>query len=195
MLAKRNIPNLLTMFRVAASLVSLVLFSFNIGYWNEVIFVLFILGAISDYFDGYFARKYKLDTNFGICFDPIADKIFVLAFFLILIQTKTCSPILAFIILGRELFVSGLREFLSKDGISMPVSKLAKWKTGMQMTAIGIMTFRTSEVFASLFYKAKPLYLFFCTLPILGNLAMCIAALLTIITAMDYVLIFLRYKK
>ncbi len=192
---KQNLPNILTVFRILAGIISLIVFEINLKFWNEIAFGLFFFGAVSDFFDGYLARKYKTDSSFGICFDPIADKIFVLAFFIIMIQTGVCNSIIAFIILGREFFVSGLREFLGKDGTKIPVSKLAKWKTGTQIVAIGIAIFYTSDLFKYLFDMWWLSSALFKILPFLGDIAIYLAALLTILTAANYVKVFIRPKK
>ena len=112
-----------------------------------------------------------------------------------MIQTGVCNSIIAFIILGREFFVSGLREFLGKDGTKIPVSKLAKWKTGTQIVAIGIAIFYTSDLFKYLFDMWWLSSALFKILPFLGDIAIYLAALLTILTAANYVKVFIRPKK
>ncbi len=192
---KQNLPNILTVFRILAAITSLLVFELNVKCWNEIAFAMFFFGAVSDFFDGYFARKYKTDSSFGICFDPIADKIFVLAFFIIMINTGVCNSLIAFIILGREFFVSGLREFLGKDGIKMPVSKLAKWKTGTQIVAIGIAIFYTSDIFKYVFDMWWLSSTLFKILPFLSDVAIYLATLLTILTAINYVKVFIKSKE
>jgi CDP-diacylglycerol--glycerol-3-phosphate 3-phosphatidyltransferase len=106
---------------------------------NVVVAVLFAIAAITDYFDGYFARSLKAQSNFGRCLDPIADKLLVIVAIVMLINFSNRDLwilIPGLIIICREVLVSGLREFLAELHVSVPVSKLAKYKTAVQMTAI-----------------------------------------------------------
>ena len=103
-------------------------------------FVLYCLMGITDYFDGYLARAQGTVSKLGVFLDPIADKIMVAAVILMLVFTRDVDGwhvIAALIILLREMIVSGLREFLAGLQISVPVSKLAKWKTTAQLVALG----------------------------------------------------------
>lgn len=130
----KNLPNILTLGRIA--IIPLVVLAM-LGGFNHVALVLFIIAGISDYFDGYFARKYKVESKFGAMLDPIADKLLVTAVFIFLAkQLDGFDTIAVVIILLREVLVSGLREFLGQQKIAMPVTKLAKWKTTLQFVAI-----------------------------------------------------------
>lgn len=103
---------------------------------------LFITAAITDFFDGHLARKHNVQSELGALLDPIADKFLVLAALLMLIAIGTLDGphvIAAIIILGREILVSGLREFLAGASVKLPVTVLAKWKTTIQMVAIGFL--------------------------------------------------------
>jgi len=111
-----------------------------------VTFVLYCIVGITDYFDGYLARAQGQISRFGQFLDPIADKIMVAAVIVMLISSRKANPvpeidglhiIAALIILLREIIVSGLREFLAPLNVSMPVSKLAKWKTTFQLVSLG----------------------------------------------------------
>jgi CDP-diacylglycerol--glycerol-3-phosphate 3-phosphatidyltransferase len=135
----KQIPNFLTTFRLLV--IPVLVFSFYIQGMvaNVVAAVLFALAAITDYFDGYFARSLKAQSNFGKCLDPIADKLLVIVAIVMLINFSGRDLwilIPGLIIICREVLVSGLREFLAELHVSVPVSKLAKYKTGVQMTAI-----------------------------------------------------------
>jgi len=108
--------------------------------WSAL--AIYTLGCITDYLDGYIARRYKLESNFGKFLDPIADKIFIATVLICLIANEHLSgwgvvPVL--LILCREFLVSGLREFFGPQNIQFPVSKLAKLKTGTQMFALGFL--------------------------------------------------------
>jgi cardiolipin synthase len=131
------LPNLFTIFRLVSCFVIIFLYIFYGDKSFEAIFPLYILAAITDYFDGKFARKYNQITTFGRCFDIIADKTLVLSILLIAMDMGSVHIVFVFIILFREFAVSGLREVLSADNVKIPASKLGKWKTGFQMTACG----------------------------------------------------------
>ena len=106
---------------------------------NIIAATLFAIAAITDYFDGYFARTLKAQSNFGKCLDPIADKLLVIVAIVMLINFSDRNLwilIPGLIIICREVLVSGLREFLAELRVSVPVSKLAKYKTMVQMVAI-----------------------------------------------------------
>src|SRR3954463_7091393 len=107
-----------------------------------VAFAIYVVVAITDYFDGYLARAQGTVSKLGVFLDPIADKIMVAAVILMLVLTRDVSgfaTIAALIILLREIAVSGLREFLAGAQVSVPVSQLAKWKTTLQLVALGAL--------------------------------------------------------
>lgn len=136
-----TLPNLLTLSRIVAVplLVGLLWWpGWHLGY--ALAFALYCLMGITDYFDGYLARAQGAVSKLGIFLDPIADKIMVAAVVLMLVATRDISGwslIAGIIILLREIAVSGLREFLAQLQVSVPVSKLAKWKTTLQLVALG----------------------------------------------------------
>ena len=103
---------------------------------------LFTSAAITDFFDGYLARAWEQQSALGRMLDPIADKLLVSAVLMILVADgtiKSWSVWAAIVILCREILVSGLREFLAELKVSVPVSKVAKWKTTMQLIALGFL--------------------------------------------------------
>jgi cardiolipin synthase len=137
-----NLPNILTYGRLAAVplVAGLVLWDGDAARWTAL--GLFIAAAISDFFDGYLARKWQLQSSLGRMLDPIADKVLVAIVLLVL----TTDGILAgghiwaaIIILAREVLVSGLREYLAELRVSVPVTKIAKWKTTVQLLAVGFL--------------------------------------------------------
>ena len=97
------------------------------------------LAAVTDYFDGYLARSWSMQSPLGRMLDPIADKLLVGAAILMLVHFDRAPILPALVILCREILVSGLREFLAEVQVGLPVSRLAKWKTGVQMVAIGFL--------------------------------------------------------
>src|SRR5215203_784258 len=143
-----TLPNLLTLSRILAVpiLVFLLWRPTPIDY--AVTFVLYCIVGITDYFDGYLARAQGQISRLGQFLDPIADKIMIAAVLVMLISSRNSSgePIIhsfhiipALVILLREITVSGLREFLASLQISMPVSRLAKYKTTLQLIALGAL--------------------------------------------------------
>ncbi len=136
-----TLPNLLTLSRIlAVPLLAGLLWrpEWALGY--GIAFVLYCLMGITDYFDGYLARANGAVSKLGIFLDPIADKIMVAAVILVLVAVQVisgASVIAGLIILLREIAVSGLREFLAQLQVSVPVSRLAKWKTTLQLVALG----------------------------------------------------------
>lgn len=137
-----NLPNLLTYGRIAAIPVFVGAFWLTGDIANWIALAIFIIAGITDYLDGYFARVWAQHTSLGQMLDPIADKLLVAAALLMLVAVDriggwTVLP--AIVILSRELLVSGLREFLAGVRVSVPVTQLAKWKTTVQMVAIGFL--------------------------------------------------------
>ena len=190
-----NIPNILTITRFVIVFVIFALYQLKITAWVEISFALFLFGAISDYFDGFFARKYKMQSDFGRCFDPISDKIFVFGMLLILNKFGTCNFFIMFLIIAREITVSGIREYLGEKNVMMPVSVLAKYKTGFQMASIGILLFREGIFFRELFYMFYPLEIFFDNLILLGKISLYTATLLTLYTGFLYLKTLIKHLK
>jgi len=143
-----TLPNLLTLSRIVA-VPLLVALLWRPGWFDYgITFGLYCLVGITDYFDGYVARARGAVSKLGIFLDPIADKIMVAAVIVMLVSTRAHSgePVIhgfhivpALIILIREIAVSGLREFLAGLQVSVPVSRLAKWKTALQFIALGAL--------------------------------------------------------
>jgi len=138
-----NIPNLLTLVRIAAIPVIVVLFYLPppVGHWLATL--VFIIASITDWLDGYLARNLQQTTKFGAFLDPVADKLLV-AVVLVLIVGEKGMPYLAIpaaVIVGREIVVSALREWMAEYGkrASMAVSKIAKVKTVIQMVALVVL--------------------------------------------------------
>jgi len=142
-----NIPNMLTYARIlAVPLVVLCFFlegelrSSDFARW--LAFAIFVLASITDFLDGYLARIWKQTSNIGKMLDPIADKLLVASVLLLMAADGTIagwSIWAAIIILCREILVSGLREYLAGLKVSVPVTRLAKWKTTVQLLAVGFL--------------------------------------------------------
>ena len=138
----KNFPNILTLSRIVV--IPLIVAAFYLppaaACWTT--FALFAYASVTDYFDGLLARRWGQTTDIGRFLDPIADKLLVGAVLTMMIATGTISGvavIASLLILLRELLISGLREFLADKQIQVPVSRLAKWKTGVQLIAIALL--------------------------------------------------------
>ena len=139
---KIKIPNILTIGRII--LVPIFVITFYIpGFLGDLIpFFIFLLASFTDFLDGLLARLYKEESKLGELLDPIADKIIVATALVLLVMNNIISNyevIAAIIILTREILISGLREFLAKGKIKLPVSSLAKLKTVLQMVSIALL--------------------------------------------------------
>ena len=172
-----NISNILTLLRIAVIPIIVICIYMKEPYFGWMAFFLFCLASITDYFDGYIARLRNEITNFGTFLDPIADKLLVAAVILILTSKgviKNWDTVPALIILLREITVSGLREYLAGIKVSIPVSRIAKLKTFLQLSALAILILSESTVDLTLI-----LYL--------GKIFLWLAGILTLYTAYDYI--------
>lgn len=171
-----NLPNFLTLSRIFVIPVIVGLFYLRGDEVRWLALALFILAGITDYFDGYFARRWAQISPLGRFLDPIADKLLVAAVILILVAKDLITGwvvLPALIILCREVLVSGLREFLAQANVGVPVSRLAKWKTMLQMVALGFLIVGDTGP------DAVPVQM-------IGEVGLWIAALLTLVTGYDY---------
>ena len=138
-----NLPNILTYARLAAVPAVVALLFWPRDDWMRwAALVIFIAAGVTDYFDGYLARAYAQQSALGRMLDPIADKLLVAACLLMLVNSRTIQGYhlwAAIVILCREILVSGLREYLAGLKVSVPVSRVAKWKTALQLVAVGFL--------------------------------------------------------
>ena len=138
-----SLPNVLTYGRLVAVPAVVGLLFWPEDLWSRwAALAIFIAAAITDYLDGYFARAYAQQSALGRMLDPIADKLLVAACLLMLVADGTIRHSAlwaAIVILCREILVSGLREFLAELKLSVPVSRVAKWKTTLQLVALGFL--------------------------------------------------------
>ena len=179
-----SLPMVLTFARIGAIPLLVALFHAEGEGWRYIACALYTAAAVTDYLDGYFARAWKQQSKLGRIFDPIADKLLVASTILLLVAFQRVAGfdvLAALVILCREVLVSGLREFLSELRAKLPVSRLAKWKTGMQMTALGFLIVGDAALTAWL-----PVVL-------IGEVLLWIAAVLTLITGYDYLAEGLRH--
>src|SRR5262245_34504080 len=184
------LPNLLTYARIAAvPVVVALLFTQSImqgGLWLRwVALAIFIAAGITDVLDGYIARTWDQQSLIGRMLDPIADKLLVGSCLLMLAAEETIhgwSMLAAVIILCREILVSGLREFLAELRVSVPVTRLAKWKTVWQLVAVGcLIAGEAGDKVAAILFKTE--------VPIVTNVGLILlwlSALVTLYTGWDY---------
>jgi cardiolipin synthase len=176
-----DLPNLLTLSRIAAIPVVVLLVALHGAVSDFMACVVFGIAAITDYFDGEIARSRSLQSDLGRMLDPIADKLLVGAVIMVLVgQGRLSSWGLypAILIILREILVSGLREYLAEVRVGLPVTRLAKWKTGVQMIALGLLLAGNNS--------AQLLGIGWLPVSILGEGLLWLAAALTLITGWDY---------
>ncbi|MCS6933449.1 MAG: CDP-diacylglycerol--glycerol-3-phosphate 3-phosphatidyltransferase [Acetobacteraceae bacterium] len=183
-----DLPNLLTLSRVGA-VPLLVLFALLRQPWADLAAcAVFSAAAVTDYFDGKIARERKITSDFGRMLDPIADKLLVGAALMLLAGASRLSDaalLPAIVILLREILVSGLREYLAGLRVGLPVTRLAKWKTGFQMAALGTLLAGDSG--------ASAIGLSWLPVSAIGEALLWTAALLTLVTGWDYLQAGLRH--
>ncbi|MFT4742109.1 MAG: cardiolipin synthase [Yoonia sp.] len=138
-----NIPNILTLLRlIAAPGVAIMFLYFNRPLADWFALILFVVAAFTDFLDGYLARAWKQESKFGAMMDPIADKAMVIIALVVITGFSGMNPWILLpttLIIFREVFVSGLREFLGETAGLLKVTNLAKWKTTFQMCAIAVL--------------------------------------------------------
>ena len=187
---KNNIANILTVARLLLLPLIIALFYWEASLSNDIAkaaiawisLLIYAIGAMTDFFDGYIARKLDQISDFGTFLDPISDKIYVATILILLVafgRIEGAWIILVILIFAREFLVSGLREFLGPKNIKVPVSKLAKWKTSVQMLSLGFLILGSYSPYATE----------------LGLLLLGIATILTLITGMAYMVIGFKHMK
>ena len=171
-----SLPNVLTLSRIAAIPPLVALFYLEGEVWRWATLALFAAAALTDYFDGYLARSRSQQSSFGRILDPVADKLLVCTVIFALVafdRVTGLAMVPALLILCREILISGLREYLAGRRIAIPVSRLAKWKTMIQMGAIGFL------IIGDVGPAAIPVVT-------VGTVGLSIAALLAVVTGYDY---------
>lgn len=180
-----SLPNLLTLSRIAVLPLLVGAFYLDSPWSNMVACAVFAGASLTDYLDGWLARTYQQTSSLGRFLDPVADKIMVAVALMMLVADARITGLMvlpALVILCREILVSGLREFLAELQVGLPVSRLAKWKTAIQMIAISFL----------LLGDAGPSWL-----PVtrIGEISLWLAAGLTLITGYDYLRAGLRHMR
>ena len=186
---KKAIPNTLTLFRCLTSILLPILIIYG-GETGAILAApLLLLAGLSDYFDGFFARKYNVVSILGKVLDPIADKLLVIGVLLSLASENLLNFYFGFIpsliIILREIFISGLRESVSSYNFTLKVSVLAKWKTTIQLIACGsFLVWRMNE--------------YFYNIDFLGFISYCLlwlASIITLITGFQYAVSVINFFK
>jgi CDP-diacylglycerol--glycerol-3-phosphate 3-phosphatidyltransferase len=201
-----TLPNTLTVLRLlAAPGVAVMFLYFNRPWADWLALTLFVGAAITDWFDGYLARLWKQESRFGAMLDPIADKAMVVIAIMVITGYSGMNPWLilpATVILFREVFVSGLREYLGTKASLLQVTRLAKWKTTAQMVAIAILFLGTGLAYLEAGTPPRagegvlpPGYTWAAMATMVGLVMIWIAAALTALTGWDYFSKSLPYLK
>jgi cardiolipin synthase len=183
-----DLPNVLTLSRIAAIPVLVLLVAIGAAWADVVAALLFAAAGVTDYLDGRLARERLQLSDFGRMLDPIADKLLVGATLMALVgfgHLPGWGIYPAIVIMLREILVSGLREYLAEIRIGLPVTKLAKWKTGVQMTALGLLLLGSAG--------ARVIGLGWLPMGWIGGGLLWLAATLTLVTGWDYVNAGLRH--
>ncbi|OUU80831.1 MAG: CDP-diacylglycerol--glycerol-3-phosphate 3-phosphatidyltransferase [Gammaproteobacteria bacterium TMED78] len=171
-----NLPNLITLTRVLA--IPLIIFVFFLPFdWSRpATGIIFLLAGITDWLDGYLARQLNQTTDFGKFLDPLADKLLVSSCLILLVYSHPTPFIvlISLVIIGREVTISALREWMSSlgDKDALAVSDFAKWKTAFQIFGIGLMLFEND-------FFSVPMYQ-------IGSVLLCLATLLTLWSMFQY---------
>ncbi|GAB0118241.1 CDP-diacylglycerol--glycerol-3-phosphate 3-phosphatidyltransferase [Acidisoma sp. 7E03] len=185
-----DLPNLLTLSRVAAIPVLIVLASIGTPGCDLAACIVFISAGITDYLDGKLARSRQQFSDLGRMLDPIADKLLVGAILIMLAGDGRLGPwglYPAIVIMCREILVSGLREFLAEIRVGLPVTRLAKWKTTAQMASLGFLIAGNGT--------AHLLRIGWLPVWLIGIALLWLSALLTVITGWDYLRAGLRHTE
>lgn len=174
-----NLPNVLTLLRITLIPLLAIVFYLPWQYSNLLSTIIFLLAALTDWLDGYFARKMSLETVFGAFLDPVADKLMVACVLILIVQAQASEilAIAATIIIGREITIASLREWMAEIGqrAKIKVSTLGKWKTTLQMTAISFLLYQED--------------IFGLPINLIGYWLLYIAAILTLWSMINYLTI------
>lgn len=179
-----NLPNLLTLFRILVIPVLIGCLAAG-GLWADIAFLLYVGACVTDYLDGALARRQGLTSDLGRMMDPIADKLLVGGLLLALAGMgglRFCSLYAAILIMLREILISGLREYMASRNETIPSSRMAKWKTGIQMVAIGFLVLGQGAVSSlhSLYDEAT----WYCG--VIGAALLWFSVIPTLLTGMAY---------
>lgn len=171
-------PNQLTLLRMAFVPVVVGVLFLRDPTWDIVAAILFGVASITDYFDGYLARRNHVETVYGKLLDPLADKFLVVSCLIMLQELGRIHPVVVMLLICREMAITGLRALASAEGVIIAASRSAKWKTATQMVAVPFLMVRTGFLGNFLFP--------------LGNLLLYISLGISLWSAKDYIVDFFR---
>ncbi len=169
---KLNLPNSLTLIRIGLVPVFLLVVFIDTKFTNIVATIIFAFASITDFVDGYIARKYKLITKMGKILDPIADKILVASALIALVELERIPGWIVIIILAREFVVGALRDYASSEGVVIAAGWSGKFKTTFQMLAIGFLVYKNDLMNIPVFT--------------IGQILLYISVVISIYSAIDY---------
>ncbi len=182
-----NTPNKLTLLRIVIAPVFMYFFLFDSFYMRLIGLALFVIAALTDLADGYYARKFGIITGFGKFMDPLADKILVSCALVSFIALKYVSPLPVMLIIGREFAITGLRLLAAYRGVVIPPTWWAKVKTFLQLTVVGGVIGYVSLITTLEHFNSPALQLFQFDHYFYFNLLLWGAAVITVWTGIDYV--------
>ncbi len=181
-----NMPNFLTLLRIILSPVFMFFFLVDSFYMRLIALVLFIVAALTDLADGYYARKYGLTTGFGKFMDPLADKILVSSALISFVALHYVSALPVLLIVGREFSITGLRLLAAYKGVVIPPSWSAKIKTFLQMTVVGAVMAYICLISALTHFQSEAALVFEFDYQFYSNWLLWLTATVTVWTGIDY---------
>ena len=178
---QKNLPTRVTLSRIFLVPVILACMWPNTLSWNIASAILFIAASITDYYDGYFARKFNAVSNFGKFMDPIADKILVTSILTMMLAQDKIDVWMVIIILARDNFIGGIRSVAAADQVVIAAKPAGKWKTAMQMVAIPVMLIASQEPKLVYFHK-------------IGYITLWISVILSLTSGLQYYFGYLKSR-
>ncbi|RKX28936.1 MAG: CDP-diacylglycerol--glycerol-3-phosphate 3-phosphatidyltransferase [Candidatus Zixiibacteriota bacterium] len=183
-----NIPNKLTLLRIIIAPIFMYFFILDNFYAKLLALALFIIAALTDLADGHYARKYGIVTGFGKFMDPLADKILVSCALISFIALGIVSPLPVMLIVGREFGITGLRLMAAYRSVFIPPSWLAKVKTFLQLTVVGLVLAYLNLIMVLEHFNSPAAELLTFNYPLYFNILLWITAAITLWTGINYII-------
>lgn len=174
-------PMIATLFRIVIVPLIIIIMLFKWPYWNWISAILFIIASITDWLDGYLARKLKSVSVMGKLLDPIADKVLVSSVLIMLIPLERIEALAVLILINRDVLIGGVRSMAASSGLIIDAGSLGKWKTAIQMVAIPVLIIGDS--------------LFGIPMESIGYWGIWLSVALSLISGFQYVMGFMRNYK
>lgn len=178
---KRKLPNILTITRMAFVPVIIAFMMVDEPIHGYIAAGLFIIASITDYYDGYFARKYKVESMLGKFLDPVSDKLLVSSILVMLVYMDRLHPIIVILLLSRDTLIGGLRSVAAAENVVIAAGNLGKWKTGVQMVMIPALLINVN--------------LFGIPFDIIGTVGIYLSLVLSLVSGWDYLYQFFKDRK